>query len=239
MINYPNEEPWLPCTDDYFYVNKKNNSDGLHPMCKKCSIKRTKNNRAENFDFRKNYDKKRYKINPQKFKDNVKKNKEIKPEHYKVLSKLWWKKNKEKVASYGKNRRKYKKHIINAKEWSDCKNYFNNCCAYCGLPIEQHITERSGKLINIDLHKEHVIDGGKNDLSNCIPGCLTCNTSKHTKTLNQFYNPGNSNYTYERYHKIYMWIRYDYKKYIMPKRKYKNQHIKILLKEIENKKIII
>ena len=87
-----------------------------------------------------------------------------------------------------------------------------------------------------DFHKEHVVDEGKNDLRNCIPSCNKCNSQKNTNSLNNWYNITNPNYTYERYCKIYQWIRYDHKKYIMPKRRYKWQNMNERLKEIEQYK---
>jgi len=125
--------------------------------------------------------------------------------------------NKDKTRGYTQ-KRKVKNHKISKKEWEDAKNYFNNSCSYCGLPASEHSRIYSGKIQKCDLHKEHVIDDGRNDLKNCIPSCARCNSSKHTKTLNEFYNPSNPDYTYERYHKIYMWMRYDSKKYIKQKK---------------------
>jgi hypothetical protein len=78
-------------------------------------------------------------------------------------------------------------------------------------------------MINMDFHKEHVIHEGKDNLSNCVPACQSCNDKKWKFTLNEWYNSSNPVYTYERYHKIYLWLRYDYKKYIQkrkPKQKY-------------------
>ena len=210
-------------TNNYFYKNTKNKTDGFYPECKECSIKKTQINRAENFEYRKQYDQKRYKSNPQKFKDNDKKVQKAKPEYYRNKNIKWRKEHPDKMKEYREKRLKHKKHNITKSEWIACKNYFDNKCAYCELPIEKHLILRNYKWQQYDLHKEHAIDDGKNDLRNCIPSCQSCNSSKNNQTLNQFYNPNNPNYTYERYHKIYMWIRYDYKKYIekkKPKRKY-------------------
>ena len=79
----------MPCTTEYFYKNQKNSKDGLYPECKRCAIKRTQINRQENFEYRKQYDKKRYRSNPNKFKENDKKVQRAKPEHYKHKNKLW------------------------------------------------------------------------------------------------------------------------------------------------------
>ena len=115
-----------------------------------------------------------------------------------------------------------KKHRLSKQEWKSCKEYFNNECAYCGLPIEEHFRKYAGKLQKIDFHKEHVIDDGRDDIKNCIPSCQICNSSKRESSLNTWYNQENPNYTRERYLKIYNWIRYDCKKYI-EKKKQKNR----------------
>jgi hypothetical protein len=85
---------------------------------------------------------------------------------------------------------------------------------------------RKGKLVLMDLHKEHVIHNGRKDLKNCVPSCQSCNDKKWKFTLNEWYNKDNPVYAYERYHKIYVWLRYDYKKYIQkrkPKQKYERK----------------
>lgn len=83
------------------------------------------------------------------------------------------------------------------------------------------MTEEEHRKINRgqDLHKEHIIHDGKNDLRNCVPSCYRCNINKWKYSLNNWYNLNNPNYTFEKYHKIYQWVRYDYKKYIKKKRK--------------------
>lgn len=35
---FPSESEWLPCTNEYYHINEKNKSDGLHPYCKKCAV---------------------------------------------------------------------------------------------------------------------------------------------------------------------------------------------------------
>ena len=135
-----------------------------------------------------------------------------------------------------KKLKKEKKHKIFDIEWLKCKEYFNYQCAYCGLPMEEHFKFYKNELKLYDLHRDHVIHMGKNDLSNCIPSCDSCNTSKHDKTINKWYNINNPIFDREKYLKIYQWLRYDYKKYIMPKRRCKGQHLSARLKEIESNK---
>lgn len=140
---------------------------------------------------------------------------------------------KAKFRQYGQHR----KHDVYDEEWKLCKKYFNYECACCGLPINEHYVTRNKKLKLFDFHKDHVYYDGKNDLSNCIPLCNDCNNKKKRKSFNVFYNKNNTDYTYERYHKIYLWLRYDYKKSIMPKRRFKGQRLAARLKEVELSKL--
>ncbi|WP_369077330.1 HNH endonuclease [Paenibacillus elgii] len=91
--------------------------------------------------------------------------------------------------------------------------YFNFRCAYCGKTWEQNKKET-----NKDLHKDHVIHDGRNDLKNCVPSCANCNSRKHEKSFNTWYNIHNHIYSKERYLKIYNWIRYDCHTYIKKKK---------------------
>ena len=128
----------------------------------------------------------------------------------------WRINNKEKIKTYYEERQ-HKNHKISKIEWEACKEYFNYEYAYCGLPIEEHIIKFKGKLKQGDFHKEHVDYDGANDLSNCVPSCKICNSSKHKYTLEEWYNENNSNYTKGRYDKIIKWINEDYKQYIIKK----------------------
>lgn len=126
--------------------------------------------------------------------------------------KEWQNSNKNKTNEYNQ---KHRNHDITDEEWIACKTYFNNSCAYCELHIDDHYIIFAGKMKHTDLHREHVDDKGENDLSNCVPSCRNCNSSKHTSELDDWYNDeSNINYTENRYEKIFKWLTEDYKKYI-------------------------
>lgn len=91
-----------------------------------------------------------------------------------------------------------------------CKQYFNYECAYCGLPLEEHYIIYAGNLILGDFHKEHVDHFGSNDLSNCVPACKSCNSSKHDFEFNKWYNTDNHKFNIERYNKIIKWLNVDW-----------------------------
>lgn len=172
------------------------------PRCKECTSKRAfaweKKNPEKILENRRRHDKREIRISQ---KREVNKNR---AESGKVLE--WQRNNKDKIKGYRLARDANKKHSIPEKEWKRCKEFFDYRCAYCGLDEIEH-----KKLYKQQLHKEHVIHDGRNDIKNCVPSCKSCNGSKHTKTLNGWYNTVNLNYSYERYMKIYQWIRFDCK----------------------------
>lgn len=192
-----------------FYSRKAHNKEkGEHiyyyPECKECTKKRS-------YEWRKKNPKRYREImrvvnrKPKRIqadRDNARRRKEN-GEHDK-----WLKNNPDKVREYNKNRNK-KNHKISLNEWLQCKNYFNNCCAYCLKTWEQNKQE-TGK----DLHREHVDDQGSPYLDNCVPSCRICNSLKWTYSLDEWYNENNQNYTEERKQKIINWIMEDHKKYI-------------------------
>lgn len=201
---YFNEEIWLPCTDEYFYKNKSSKLDGLYPECKKCSSKKAlkweNDNRERKRENCRNGSytpgvRKYHKMNSQRQRDSG-------------YMKEWEKNNKDKLQSYRIKRKLHKTHEITSQEWESCKNYFNYKCAYCGLTLEEH-----KQIFHQDLHKEHVDGDGANDLSNCISACKTCNSSKNTADIKDWYNCNNPIFNQERLNKVYAWINEDYKKY--------------------------
>jgi hypothetical protein len=204
-------DQWFPCTQDHFYNNNINKSDGLYPYCKEC----TKNKSVQ------------WQINnEERYRKYIKKRDSNESEERKISKRIVAQKQRESgyQAQYQKNNpdkmKKYsekrfnKNHKIKTEEWYECRLYFDFRCAYCGKTWEKN-KEETGK----DLHKEHIIDCGKSDLSNCVPACQSCNSSKHTHSFNNWYNHKNPIYSRERYLKIYKWIKYDYKNYILPKDK--------------------
>ncbi|MCM3387253.1 HNH endonuclease [Ureibacillus chungkukjangi] len=165
-----------------------------------------------------NYDKHKEAVIKYQSKQSIK---EIKRRNAKELAATgymieWRQNNPDKLKQYGQKRTQNKKHKISKQEWLDCKEYFNHSCAYCELHVNDHYRMWSGELKKIDLHKEHVDDERANDLSNCVPACQSCNSSKHTFDFEAWY----SEYEYfskERLDKINKWLSEDYKEYIKTK----------------------
>jgi hypothetical protein len=126
----------------------------------------------------------------------------------------WQNNNKDKIKQYREQRELHGDHKVNRSEWESCKRYFNDCCAYCGLPLEEHYNRYKGEMKLTDFHKEHVEHNGANDLSNCIPSCKTCNSSKHTDKLEDWYTKNKEFFSQERLDNIHKWLNEDYKIYI-------------------------
>jgi 5-methylcytosine-specific restriction endonuclease McrA len=63
-------------------------------------------------------------------------------------------------------------------EWAEILDWFQHVCAYCGrgdLPL--HIE-----------HKTPVPRGGLTSKDNCVPSCKPCNSTKGTRTVQEFLN---------------------------------------------------
>lgn len=200
-------ENWFPCTRNYFYYNETNSIDGLYSFCIECCKKKSAhwiNNNREDYraSARKNsrlaYRRELRKTLSREDRANGKR-------------KMWEEKNKSKLEKYRIDR-KYKQHDITKKEWDACKNYFDYCCAYCELPLKQHYKNYRGKSKKCDFHKEHVDDDGSNDLSNCVPSCHICNSSKRKYDLDEWFKRQEF-FNEKRLDKIIKWITEDYKYY--------------------------
>lgn len=203
----------LEASTDNFYKSKSN-KDGLHSYCKDCVKEKSKKWINENYERYytgiKERDKE-YKKDSEWIEYHRQKSKEQRESGY---QKEWRNNNKDKLKKYREYRNAHKSHNISDEEWIMCKEYFNNQCAYCGLPIEEHYTTYRGVTKLGDFHKEHVDHNGANDLSNCVPACKSCNTSKHTYELNEWYTSKNYIYDEYRLNKILKWLNCDYIKVI-------------------------
>ena len=198
LINFYSQNKIKANGDSYIYYNSE---------CKDCAKYRAdkwaKDNPEKRRELKSNYNKKSDRREAKK-----KQSKEQREDGY---FKNWQDNNKEKIKQYNQNRNMNKKHNISKEEWRRCKEYFNNECAYCGLLEENHYKSYQGKLKKMDLHKEHVEHNGENDLSNCVPSCHLCNSSKRDISLSEWYVDKNMNYKAHRLLKIQNWINGDYK----------------------------
>ena len=188
-------ESYKPATIEYFYENKKNSIDWLNNICKECGIQKAKkwvDNNREHVYKKKIED---YKNNRWDLKGVMRKSSRDRVANGKF--KEWQRKNYDKMKKYNENRR-HKNHNINDEEWNNCLRYFNNECAYCGLKAEDHYNMYKGELRLESLQKEHVDHEGKNDLSNCVPACKSCNDRKWKFEFEEWYNEDNERYSQEK-----------------------------------------
>jgi uncharacterized protein YuzB (UPF0349 family) len=199
-------EKWFPATQDNFYP--KNTKEGLSPYCKECEKAKNKKYSQLHNDQRYWYNKK-YLSNPENLNKINKGIRERRRKEGKV--KQWQRDNKDKIKIYQEKRKQHGEHKINKKEWIACKEYFNNCCAYCGLSIEEHYINFQGEIRLGDFHKEHVNHTGANDLSNCVPSCKACNSSKHDFKFEDWYVESNQRFNKDRLDKIHKWLNEDWK----------------------------
>jgi hypothetical protein len=195
----------MPCAKDYFYSNLSG-VDGLFPYCKRCNIKNSamwqhKNPERKNASNNK-YNKKGIQMERHR--------KSEKRRRKNGLVKEWQRNNPEKIKQYRNN---HNKHEINEEEWLACKEYFNNSYAYCGLPLTKHWVKFRCKMILGDFHKDHVDHNGNDKLSNCVPSCKKCNSSKWKFKFEDWYNKDNEIFSMDRYGKIIKWINEDHKNY--------------------------
>jgi hypothetical protein len=190
-----------------FYQNKLNGVDGFNPYCKTCtkekSAKWVKDNAETHRDYKRS----------EKAKESSRATKRKNDQKYRdgETHQEWVNNNKHKFKTYRENRQN-KAHEITNEEWSICKEYFDDSCAYCGLHEKDHFQKRKHKLIKSDLHKEHVDHNGSNNLSNCVPSCLHCNSSKWIHDVDVWYLK-QPFYQEERFLKINKWLEDDHKRH--------------------------
>ncbi len=147
------------------YGKHISHKDGLRSNCKEC---------------RKQSSKKHYVNNREHIKKRCKQYKTDNAEYYKQYTKQWRKNNRDICNKYEQSHNAIKKELpstFTAGQWTECKAYFKNCCAYCGKKVE--------------LAQEHYIPvskGGGYTADNIIPACKSCNSSKHDKPMSEWYS---------------------------------------------------
>jgi 5-methylcytosine-specific restriction endonuclease McrA len=211
---------WIPENDEYFYMkNKKYPEKGYIAKCKRCSLKDTQDYQERNKEIVVQKKKIEHQINKKYYNEVSKRWRDNNQEWKQEYQKNYQNDNPDKMQQYRINREQNKKHTITSAEWQGCLEYFNRSCAYCGLPESKHYTAFRGEIKLTSLHKEHAINNGENDLSNCIPSCKSCNDQKWSRDFDDWYNEDNERYSKERYDKIIKWLSGDYLLHIGKKTK--------------------
>lgn len=68
------------------------------------------------------------------------------------------------------------------KEWIELLVKHDNKCFYCGV----RMTKKAGLRQRTRDHIVPISKGGSDDISNIVPACRSCNSSKSTKTLEEW-----------------------------------------------------
>lgn len=192
---------WIENTLDNYY-KWSGAKDGLHAACKKCHIEQSKKRQKAGGEELLATKRKWYRENRDLHRGRAKRWDDANKEWRKEYNREYRKQNTEKVNSYSRSYQARKAHDISASEWKNCLRYFNHSCAYCGMNQKEH-----KKKYGVGLHKEHLVNDGRNNLKNTVPSCQTCNSEKNVHSFNNWYNPSNPKYNRLRYLKIYYWIK--------------------------------
>jgi hypothetical protein len=204
-IYYPDEDAWMLCNEEFYYKNKSNKTDGLNTWCKRCTAMKSVEWQKENPE--------KDKIARQKHnKKRAVKTRALNKERRKNGCQLIYQRNNRDKFRVYSQQRQHKNHKITEQEWESCKKYFDYCCAYCGLAIKEHYITRLGITKLSDFHKEHADHFGNSDLSNCIPSCRDCNSSKWKFNMEEWFRQKEF-FSEERLYKINQWLNEDYKKF--------------------------
>ena len=189
-----------PATTEYFNKEPRIKS-GLRSTCRECSKKYHKQHDKNRYFTEQQkinraiYIHDRIVNNHDMFKERWKAYREINRDKIALTKQEYYINNKEHIKQIGlqyrasnedyrhKNsmRKQLRRDLTKGsaytlKQWTECKNYFNNRCAYCGREEP--------------LHKDHVmpfIRGGEFSINNIVPSCQRCNSSKHDKNVFEWY----------------------------------------------------
>lgn len=201
-------EEFKTMNEDNFYKKKTNYTDGFDTYCKPCSRKKYKKYRDENAEIYIKRTYKHYQENKEVYDQRRTKWMKENEEFVKEYRKEWLKLNAEHMSEYYTNRAANKKHEIEVEEWESCLKFFDHSCVYCGIPQDVH-----KEITNQVLHKEHFDHEGANDLSNAVPACRRCNSSKWAHEVDDWY-PQQNYYDDYKFVKVKQWINEEHKKYI-------------------------
>jgi hypothetical protein len=199
--NYGNH--WIVLNEEMFYRNNSSR-DGYSPNCKEHDKEKQRKYINENIEKHKMSCKEWYSKNQKHQNDNCKRWRKENLEYKKNYQLIYQKNNPEKIKEYNS---RHRNHKISKNEWKFCCDVFEWKCAYCGKSIEEQYQQN-----NEQFHKDHVFHDGANDISNCVPACTQCNTTKWQRSieyllLNDLIIP---EFNQGKYDKIILWITQGY-----------------------------
>jgi hypothetical protein len=196
-----------------FYFKEYLNSEGVkaytyNPTCIKCDKENAKNrmlnNKEKHLEAMIRYGKK------QKAKESKRRNTEKRrAEGY---FDRYFENNPEKLKEYYQNHRD---HDITTSEWNNTLDVFEHKCCYCDIS-EEEAKEKYGE----QLHKDHIIHDGYNDIRNAAPACKDCNSKKWQTDFEKWFREQEF-FTEEKLNKLIWWMNEGYKEYIEDKPPYR------------------
>ena len=215
-----------------FYKNKIGKY-GLHPQCKECFKKYHKeyyqdnkeeiekhyeNNKEKKLEYQKEYNKKhreeRLEYNKKHREERLKYNKEWRKnnsEYDKKRQKQWRENNPNKIFNNCAKRRQRLENQgngITKEQWLEMMNFFEWRCAYSG----RYLGNKENKSIRSIDHIVPLVQGGLNEIWNCVPMYNNYNKSKNTTDMLEWYQQ-QEYFSIDRLEKIYEWIEYAYNKW--------------------------
>lgn len=193
-----------PHTPEYFNRESRAPS-GLRGVCKSCTKSYDNSYCEDNRERRKQY---YWKNRERELKRQNKYNEENK-EKLKIYYKENYERFKPRYATHALKRLSRINRLpdtLTQDEWSKCKDFFGNSCAYCGIGEEEHIGKYNQKL-----HKQRFIasvNKGCFTKENVIPSCKACSGGKKDKDFFDWYKYQEF-YSQERERMIMEYLGYD------------------------------
>jgi len=173
-----NKDHFAEHAKQYYQDNKDHfteNAKQYYQSNKKAKAEYGKHYKEANKEANKENAKQYYQNNREYFTEYAKQYKEDHKEYLKQYNED----HKDQATIRSQKRRTLKKLLpatLTINQWENIKTHFNNKCAYCGkeLPLAQ----------------EHFIalsKGGEYSITNIIPSCQSCNSSKSNKNFFTWY----------------------------------------------------
>ena len=178
----------------------KTNKDGYRGQCKECVKAYNKQYAKDNKEEIARYQKQHYEENKEYYSEYKKQYYEENKEYYSEYKKQYYQseQGRKNIIKSKQNRRARINSLPNTlttEQYNENLDHFDYKCAYCEC-----------KLTPDNHHMEHVYPISRGvygtTKENCIPSCDSCNSSKHAKTLAEWY-VWTDDYTFERLLKIH------------------------------------
>lgn len=177
--NYPKTKEFFPKVEKYEY------------LCRACTNTARRNSESNKLRKKKYYEAHKEEI--------CLKAREYRESKHKAGTFIEGKRDSVKQRCKSQRRKALKRGLtatFNFTQWEECKNFFNNRCAYCG--------KEDG------LAQDHFIplaNGGGYDKFNIVPACMMCNSHKRDLDFFEWYRQQDF-YSKEREQKILKYLGY-------------------------------